>query len=523
MKKALICTIFLIISALAHTLYAQDGGAWDKITNYPSLNGLYGQVTNVVNGKAYITFGIDKNNVISTDMYEFNPVGTIWTKKQSFPGTPRYGSTSFAVSDTIYYLDGSTGPGTPRLYEFWAYSISGDSWTEKENLVRYGRTCATGFSINGKGYIYGGTIDSTSYLNDIWEYEPTSGSWTSLPSIPLSYGRIGASAFVINGKAYICGGKNKAGAYLGDTWEFEPIQWSWVQKASRPAGSETTFGTAFTMDRASTSKGYYGLGSNASQPTNDFPVSTYEYDLNTDTWELINDFPASGRSNSISFVIANTAYVGAGASDMQQPVYEKDIWSLTMQSSGSFASSISGIIHEDTSFLKKGKVIAFHLGTEHRYSVFTNDIGEFVFHSLPQGKYLLKAIPNPGDTFTSTFYPNKIDSLDGVTVTLGDPISGIDLYMLSTKTDTNPGEITFGDFNIYPNPCEKSINVISLNKDAVFLKIQISNIIGALQHEIIFEDKLNSYSIDLENVKQGVYILKVESSAGTYIKKIIKQ
>lgn len=502
--------------------YAQDGGAWEPFTNFPSANGLYGQTANVVNGKAYLAFGIDKNAVVSTDIYEFNPIGAVWTKKQSFPGTPRYGCVSFAIGDTIYYVDGCSGSAAGNVYDFWAYSIQGNTWTEKINRLQLGRTCATAFSINGKGYIYGGTTDSTDYLNDLWEFNPAYNTWSSYANIPLLYGRIGASSFVINGKAYICGGQTEGGIYLHDTWEFEPIKWEWVQKASRPAGSETVYGTAFSLDRANTTKGYYGLGSRTLQSTNDFPVSIYEYDLHTDAWELINDFPGSGRSNSISFVIANTAYVGAGASDTKLPAFEKDIWTLSMPGNGTFIPSISGRVHQDLLFLQKGKIIAYNLTTKRKYSVLTNAMGEFLFNSLPQGKYILKAIANPEDKFDNTFYPNKVDSLKSVMLTLGSTISEIDLFMHATKTDTRPDESTFGSFDIYPNPFEKLINIISLHKDAVLRSIQVSDIMGNIQQEIVFDYMVNSYELHMENSKPGIYILKIESSAGLYIKKITK-
>ena len=41
------------------------------------------------------------------------------------------------------------------------------------------------FTINGKGYIFGGTAAYPNWLSDCWEYDPVNDSWRQMASIPL--------------------------------------------------------------------------------------------------------------------------------------------------------------------------------------------------------------------------------------------------------------------------------------------------------------------------------------------------
>src|ERR1035438_7075111 len=79
------------------------------------------------------------------------------------------------------------------------------SWTQKSSIFNYGRFCAIGCSANGKGYVGMGQIADGTYLNDFWEYDPSSNQWTGKTDFPGG-GRYGASAFSINGKVYVCFG-----------------------------------------------------------------------------------------------------------------------------------------------------------------------------------------------------------------------------------------------------------------------------------------------------------------------------
>ena len=119
-------------------------------------------------------------------------------------------------------------------------------------------------------------------------------------------------------------------------------------------------------------------------------------------------------------------------------------------------------------------------------------------------------------------FQNETDSINAVVITLGGSISKVDLYMYSSKTDSSPDEFIFSCFSVNPNPFSSLFTVVSKNNDVVFNKIQISSLMGGNLQEFIFEQGMKIYEINMENANPGIYILKVESSSGVFVKKIIK-
>ncbi|MCY7409984.1 MAG: hypothetical protein LH473_06910 [Chitinophagales bacterium] len=77
-----------------------------------------------------------------------------------------------------------------------------DTWIQKNDFSGYGRSDAASFIINGKGYVgTGGVPTNETYAKDIWEYEPSTDSWTQKADIPV--GRTEAVGFSIGSKGYI--------------------------------------------------------------------------------------------------------------------------------------------------------------------------------------------------------------------------------------------------------------------------------------------------------------------------------
>jgi hypothetical protein len=60
-----------------------------------------------------------------------------------------------------------------------ASTAKADYWVQKSNVGGLNRADATGFSLNGKGYM--GTGYSGTYQSDWWEYDPASDTWTQKP------------------------------------------------------------------------------------------------------------------------------------------------------------------------------------------------------------------------------------------------------------------------------------------------------------------------------------------------------
>ena len=114
---------------------------------------------------------------------------------------------------------------------------------------------------NNKLYLFGGegagNSVSVGYLNDLWEYDPTTNNWRSLKGTggAAVYGTIGifaaantpgsrksSASWVLNNKFYLFGGY--AGGRLNDLWEYDPSinQWRWLNGVSS-VNVAPTYGT----------------------------------------------------------------------------------------------------------------------------------------------------------------------------------------------------------------------------------------------------------------------------------------
>jgi N-acetylneuraminic acid mutarotase len=106
-------------------------------------------------------------------------------------------------------------------------------------------------------WIFGGygfaSTGAVNYLNDLWEYTPTTGQWTwiaganttlqagtygtqgvgSTANIPRARGYLGKGWTDVSGNTWLFGGASAAG-YHNDLWKFNPTnnQWTWVSGSS---------------------------------------------------------------------------------------------------------------------------------------------------------------------------------------------------------------------------------------------------------------------------------------------------
>ena len=174
------------------------------------------------------------------------------------------------------------------------------------------RAAATCFVIANKAYIWGGRDSVGTYCNDMWQYDSSTDSWKHLGVTPLT-GRVNATACVYDGRAYIGlgfnGTYNNVKSYLTDWWCYDPVQNTWEQLENYPAS---------TSDRAVSLVGdgelYVGYGFNWT-----YERDMYRYRIADDTWEYIdvhldrNAFTFPIRSfGGVGSTCQNRHFVGTG-------------------------------------------------------------------------------------------------------------------------------------------------------------------------------------------------------------------
>lgn len=160
----------------------------------------------------------------------------VWNTRTGLPsGQGRWGCATFSVNDIAYVCGGYTG--TLDLSEVRAYDTNTDQWSSRASLPVTVRL-ASGFAINGKGYVACGLSNSSDLRNELWEYDPNQNTWTQKASFPAG-GRYGMSCFVINGIAYFAGGNTGGGTgpYTNECWSYDPVANNWSQRQSMRAGT----------------------------------------------------------------------------------------------------------------------------------------------------------------------------------------------------------------------------------------------------------------------------------------------
>ena len=260
----------------------------ENTANFPGSRS--GSTAWTYNNKLYLFGGNGKGASggigVLNDLWEFNPATNSWlwangsktinapTITTGSPSSIRPGSREQAVgfidNDNVYIIggDGTDGNGIlGYLNDLWRYNMTTKLFTFLKgstfrnqfsvygtqgianNLNKPGgRFGANAWVYNKKFYVSGGygfaSSGASGYLNDMWEYKPSTNNWTWLKGSFASdqggiYGtqgvynasniagaRAGSSSFSANNKLYLFGGygygSGVGAGYLNDLWEYTP-------------------------------------------------------------------------------------------------------------------------------------------------------------------------------------------------------------------------------------------------------------------------------------------------------------
>lgn len=134
---------------------------------------------------------------------------------------------AFAELNGTLYLFGGYPANRQAARTVQVYHIASDSWELGPELPlpnNHGMAA----SVNGKIYLIGGqtTADDPSYVNTVYELDPTAGGWVTKAPMPTA--RSSGVAVVLGGKIYVAGGRPPAGYDFAvydpaaDSWEVLP-------------------------------------------------------------------------------------------------------------------------------------------------------------------------------------------------------------------------------------------------------------------------------------------------------------
>jgi N-acetylneuraminic acid mutarotase len=286
---------------------AQSQNSWTKKAPFGALK-RERAVSFAIGDFGYVATGEDTVNITHNDLWRYDPLLDTWTQMADLPGSPRRNAIGFALNDKGYVgtgIDSSESSLGVELKDFWEYDPILNSWLQKADYpgaAGLGVYYAGAFTADNKGYVTCGKYGPSAYAFDLWEYKPTTDSWSQRANFPGGV-RYAVSALSIDNKGYVGMGIDYD-LYRKDWWQYDPATNVWEQRSNLP-GTERGAASTFTIG----SKGFVVFGADGGFK---------------DEWNIKANFPGGERRNAIAFTIGAKGYggIGKGPSGIRQNFYE---------------------------------------------------------------------------------------------------------------------------------------------------------------------------------------------------------
>lgn len=270
-----------------------NNSAWTTMDDFPG-NGRYYATAFTIGDVGYVGLGATTTEEFD-DFWKYDPATGNWTQIADFPGGARYGAIAFVLGTNAYVAYGRQDAFT-QIYDMWKYDSTTDTWTEM-NVPSVGEAFSSTLVINSKAYIIGGSY--------VAEYNESTDQWTSKSDFP-GESRESGVAFTIGNKGYFGTGFDDGDAvpFLNDFWEYDPSTDAWTQLADVPSTSRSS-AVGFAIGNF----GYVATGNNLSNTFKDLK----RYNPATDTWTALDDFPGGNITGAVAFEADGKGYVGTGS------------------------------------------------------------------------------------------------------------------------------------------------------------------------------------------------------------------
>ena len=308
-----------------------------KITANINLN-------TIANGDLYLTSSTNKSVVVTaagqssgSQNVAFEYTGP-WTRKANFPGTTRLEPITLVLNNKLYMGLGQAQNGQ-YLNDIWEYDPSTNIWSQKGNFPGSGRRGAVSFVADEKGYA-GLGVGSTPNLKDLWSYNPTLDAWTPLNDFPGG-SKNNAASFVISDVAYITGGSGTT------VWKYNSTLDTWDQLNNTPVVFQLSNfvlnGKAYLIRPLANSFDLYEYNEVSDQWTLKVTNTSYsnpvavsggyvysnngvfqKYNATTNTFENLEMRATANRITGTSCGILNKQYIFGGRPS--SGVYHFDVW-----------------------------------------------------------------------------------------------------------------------------------------------------------------------------------------------------
>lgn len=229
----------------------------------------------------------------------FAQIGT-WTAKANLT-VSRTSHTAFSLNGKGYICGGTDN--SDDFGDLWQYDPSNNTWSQKADLPGFGRRELSSFTIGDFGYVgHGRNLDNDIIFTSFYKYDPSQNQWTQIEDCPVQ--RYTSTGFSIDSIGYITCGILPGVARYKDLYAYNPRTDSWSQKESLPSTAlNRSYATVVTLDHKA-----YLMGGFEGNVMKDF----YEYDPVNNSWTQKADYPGGTRNACAGFAIGNYVVMGMG-------------------------------------------------------------------------------------------------------------------------------------------------------------------------------------------------------------------
>lgn len=391
MKRILLLFFFLGTVSIS----AQE--AWTQLNDFPFET--YTSSNFVINEEAYVV--VREESGTDDIMYKYDESNDTWMMVATIPEETFLLADPFVIGDRVFFVGLDTD--IDSRMELWEYDPVTSSFEERtgydfNDFGLYGYTAIT-FSIDNIGYVITSASAEGDHVNFV-AYDPSTDSWSTKADYPSDISSDSRS-FSINNKGYINFSMNTGaeGDYVNDLWEYDPTTDTWTEKMSYPL--EFVTGTVnFVIDDMA----YFASGF--------INTLVYRYRPSDNIWEPVES-PGVYFYNSFGFVLNDIGYIGLGSIDNLDLEPSDQIWrmdpellSITEENAidvSVFPNPVTDVLFIESSMPVKKVTVYTLLGQAVMTGVIEDN--QLDVSSLSKGIYLLQM--NNADTiFTQKLVKN---------------------------------------------------------------------------------------------------------------------
>ena len=272
--------------------------------------GLAAASVTVLDGKAYVFAGRDKDGVYQNQLWQYDPIADSWTSLGTCPGKQRVNATMASVDDLLYlglgYAATRAYNDSAYLCDWWSYNPANGQWNRLADFPNRNTVAAKSFSVDGKIYTMYGF--GYGFTRTICVYSPEEDKWTQWSEQSYSAtGCFGACGALCGGLLYFGLGYDTHN--LTQWYEVALPSDSWTKRRSIP-GKGRELSACAASDRYVYVFGGRHFGGDR---TGGEVFDTFlRYVPETDQWEWCGTMPCGRAENQVAFTINGKVFFGLG-------------------------------------------------------------------------------------------------------------------------------------------------------------------------------------------------------------------